>query len=409
MTMDVDSVIKKRRSVRKYLDKPVPREVINKMLEAANEAPCSCNLQLMHYVVIDDPGILKSLSGKVTQKLLWAPVNIVFFVDPRFTKKRQSSIMGLGAAMQNMSLVAVENGLDTCPMAGFKGDSFLKKSLGVPDVYEAVLILAVGYAADKPRKRERIPLVEKVGFNSFGKGSTIKPEPDISEWLVDEIIDYRRRIAPVYRYGDRYSLHSYPDGVYQSAAQLLLQEVSGQFDFKICDLFSYDSLFIKELSEKGFTSILASDYLTYILDEAVSGLNGVSGKKIDNGNNIIDIKDGEIDVVTYVHKISFTNDPNKIIREAYRILKKGGKLLVTSEEIDVKKNLYHKFKKLRDSSSNVYENNVYYKIGPYKHMSSHKIDALCKEVGFVKKDSGKQTLTGGRVGHNMYYAFYEKQ
>ena len=55
--MEVLQAIKTRRSVRKYLDKPVEREKINECLEAARLAPSACNSQPWHYIVIDDPKV----------------------------------------------------------------------------------------------------------------------------------------------------------------------------------------------------------------------------------------------------------------------------------------------------------------------------------------------------------------
>ena len=53
--MELIEVIKARRSIRKYQDRPVEREKINACLEAARLAPSACNSQPWHYIVIDDP------------------------------------------------------------------------------------------------------------------------------------------------------------------------------------------------------------------------------------------------------------------------------------------------------------------------------------------------------------------
>ena len=55
--MEVLQAIQTRRSVRKYLDKPVEREKINECLEAARLAPSACNSQPWHYIIIDDPKV----------------------------------------------------------------------------------------------------------------------------------------------------------------------------------------------------------------------------------------------------------------------------------------------------------------------------------------------------------------
>ena len=73
--MDVFESIEKRFSVRSYKDQPIAPEVLQKILEAAWHAPCSCNLQLMQYIVITDIDIREKLAKIATAKMLWAPVN----------------------------------------------------------------------------------------------------------------------------------------------------------------------------------------------------------------------------------------------------------------------------------------------------------------------------------------------
>jgi len=53
--------IKKRRTVRDFSDKPVPKEVIDNCIKAAGTAPSGANLQPWHFVVVSDPGIKKKI------------------------------------------------------------------------------------------------------------------------------------------------------------------------------------------------------------------------------------------------------------------------------------------------------------------------------------------------------------
>ncbi len=54
--------IKTRRSVRDYLNKPVPEEIINKIIDAGRYAPSGFNLQPWRFVVVENPAILERLS-----------------------------------------------------------------------------------------------------------------------------------------------------------------------------------------------------------------------------------------------------------------------------------------------------------------------------------------------------------
>ena len=55
--------IQKRRSVRSYEDKPVPKEMVNSIIEAANQAPSAMNSQPWRFVVVEDPAVKKKLLG----------------------------------------------------------------------------------------------------------------------------------------------------------------------------------------------------------------------------------------------------------------------------------------------------------------------------------------------------------
>lgn len=59
--MDAYQTLVTRRSIRKYLDKPVPSETLDKILEAAMQAPSAVNKQPWHFVVIDDRGLLEEI------------------------------------------------------------------------------------------------------------------------------------------------------------------------------------------------------------------------------------------------------------------------------------------------------------------------------------------------------------
>jgi len=59
----VFEAINKRRSIRSYEAKPVPRELVNAVIEAGNEAPSAMNSQPWRFVVVEDPAAKKKLLG----------------------------------------------------------------------------------------------------------------------------------------------------------------------------------------------------------------------------------------------------------------------------------------------------------------------------------------------------------
>ena len=82
--MQLTEVIEKRRSIRKFSDKPVSREILEKLIKAAALAPTASNLQAWRFFVADDPKLVRDidsfspgLSGK-------PPVIIAFFSSLNF-------------------------------------------------------------------------------------------------------------------------------------------------------------------------------------------------------------------------------------------------------------------------------------------------------------------------------------
>ena len=55
-------LIKTRRSTRKYLDRPVPRELLEQIVEAGRYAPSGGNNQTGHFLVVTDPAVLARLA-----------------------------------------------------------------------------------------------------------------------------------------------------------------------------------------------------------------------------------------------------------------------------------------------------------------------------------------------------------
>ena len=58
---EVFEAIKKRRSIRSYDDRPVPKSILNAIIEAGNEAPTAMNSQPWRFVVIENPETKKKL------------------------------------------------------------------------------------------------------------------------------------------------------------------------------------------------------------------------------------------------------------------------------------------------------------------------------------------------------------
>jgi len=176
--MEVFEAILGRRSIRRYLSKPVGEEKIIKCLYAAVWAPSANNSQHWNFIVVTDAETRKRMAEVHTwgRFMAEAPVVIAVVGDPSRSSFWRED---LGAAVQNMLLAAYAQGLGTCWM-GVAGTSYekpLKKILGVPENLRILCTVSLGYPAEKPFKR-REPLSRKVHWEKFGVQKEIK-EPAI--------------------------------------------------------------------------------------------------------------------------------------------------------------------------------------------------------------------------------------
>lgn len=145
--MDVFEAVQERRSIRVYQDTPVPREKLEKILEAARLAPSARNIEPWHFIAVTDNEKRKILSkGRFAKFLAEAPVVIVACGDKEASPDWYAIDVAL--AVENMVLTAISEGLSTCCVGSFE-EKEVKETVKVPDNFEVLLLLAVGYAGEK--------------------------------------------------------------------------------------------------------------------------------------------------------------------------------------------------------------------------------------------------------------------
>lgn len=111
--MDTLKAIKTRRSIRKYKDQPVPKEMVDKMLEAAMYAPSARNYRSWQFVVIDDRKKLDAISDlhPYAKMMKQATLAILVCGDKSIEPEEGYNAVNCSAATQNMLLAAHDLGL----------------------------------------------------------------------------------------------------------------------------------------------------------------------------------------------------------------------------------------------------------------------------------------------------------
>ena len=175
--------IEQRRSIRKYLDRPVDESVVTEILRSASLAPSGSNTQPWHFIVVDDNELKQSIA-KVSHNQQWmltAPLFIVCVADIRVRIKEDNAlfldeestqfelkqiIRDTAIAIDHLLLEATDRGVGTCWVAWFKQNE-LRPLLGIPDDKFVVGVITLGYAAEAPKPRPRKPLHEIVHRNRW--------------------------------------------------------------------------------------------------------------------------------------------------------------------------------------------------------------------------------------------------
>jgi len=152
----IHELISERWSPRAFADKPVPRDVLRSIFEAARWAPSSNNEQPWAYIVAsrdDNASFEKTLSVLVEFNANWAkgaPVLAIAVARLTFAKNNvpnRNAQYDTGAATALLSVEATARGLAVHQMAGFDPEK-ARHVFGIPAGWEAIAAIAIGYPGD---------------------------------------------------------------------------------------------------------------------------------------------------------------------------------------------------------------------------------------------------------------------
>ena len=140
--MDTYLAIASKRDWRRYADRRVPPDVVERILDAGRLAGSAVNRQPWRFVVVETPDLVERLGGTV-----YAPANVhgaalvVAIVTPG-----GGSPLDVGRAMQNMFLAAWNEGVVSCPN-GMPDADATAAALGLEGDERPVIVLSFGYPA----------------------------------------------------------------------------------------------------------------------------------------------------------------------------------------------------------------------------------------------------------------------
>ncbi len=149
-------VVHSRRVVRRFADRPLEPDHLERILQAGRRANSSKNQQRWAFIVCQDRAHLQELSavGPWAGHLAGAAAGIALVTpDPRTAEAPLSVMFDLGQAADSMMLVAWELGIGSVPATVYEQD-VARRLLGYPDGRHCEFLLSFGYPAD-PADLER--------------------------------------------------------------------------------------------------------------------------------------------------------------------------------------------------------------------------------------------------------------
>jgi len=161
--MDFLTLVRKRKSIRKYKRDPISREKVLDVLEAARLAPSAGNRQPWHFVVVTDRDTISKLG--LSAWASEAPVIVVGCGDATASPNWYSN--DLMIAFEHLVLAATEAGLGTCWLGQIGRDQKIKEVLGIPEHVKVIAATPMGYPDEERPARERKTIQEIVHWEKF--------------------------------------------------------------------------------------------------------------------------------------------------------------------------------------------------------------------------------------------------
>lgn len=162
--METFTAITKRRSIRQYTGDPIPKEDLEKIIDAARMAPSGNNKQPWHFVVVSSKDIIQKLS-KAADWSAKAGAMIAVVMDPASKYWVEDG----SAAIENILLAATALGYGSCWLEGYTKphEAEFKLLLNIPQHLRLLTLIPVGVPVNWPEPKNKKSLAEILHWESF--------------------------------------------------------------------------------------------------------------------------------------------------------------------------------------------------------------------------------------------------
>jgi len=169
--MNVLEAIKSRRSIRQFTDKPIGRQTLENLLDAARWAPSGGNQQKWRFVVVTSAS-QKELVKQFAPGIFAMPAAFIVVcaeIEPDANDwKKKLYLADCSIASQNIMLAAHEMGVGTCVALSY-AKSAISEILELPNNIEPMLVVTLGYPAESPEPPPRFELSKMAFDEQYGQ------------------------------------------------------------------------------------------------------------------------------------------------------------------------------------------------------------------------------------------------
>lgn len=388
MKKDLMDVIRKRRSIRRYLEKDVDNSLINKVIEAAIWAPTSCNQQLWNFIIIKEKEVKDRLIKEAASTTLIGRAPVVIVITHEKSNYKEAIQAGT-AAMQNLLLAATYYGLGTCSINSFGNEKRIKEILGIPDDQLIVCFVVLGYKdqkyyrnLDPPPRREISKLLHSGKFRKR-RNNIFSYNPD--KWTLEDLKDYQR-------YYCRKTFLGKEMDIMTKEEKDIAARFTGKIRGPVLDWFTYDGAYLSLFpGEKLFAVDLTDETSKYTKEAAKRANKILDIDYLIYGSSFDRVKKSgkKFRTITSIYK--FERLPKKflnaVLKDSYNLLSDDGELVVIFRKKSVLYRLFYMVLRVL-FGDDVRNTGIYAFFGPYRPINSKSFVRLLKRMGF--KDVKKQ-------------------
>lgn len=403
--MKVDEAIRERRSVRLFKKSSIPSDAVEKVLDAGRWAPTGCNKQLFEVISIEDPKLRRQVARLSNNQIYFyqAPVVLLVLYDESkelLAKGKAPDVPAIsgGAFVQNMLLQAYALGIGSLVVSAITKKKELKRLLRVPDCYEPMCFVLLGYPDEEPFAPPRRELGNFVHSNTFGnllsgekRSTPLYPNsPDPRKWSWKEYVQFKKTIIH----------YAGPIGRCEpmritSLSMTLLDIVSMRMKDlevrKVLDLFPTEALFLRSLAWRILPnrnmqffalefSRETARYVKHILDKNEVPCHAKALEILEGNDVRFPFKDESFDSVTCFFRLENVPDRLSILRESWRVLRENGSLFIAFFNKWGAHNLIRGLTSLNKPRD--FNKRWHWLLGPWAAPSENSLREEMKEAGF---------------------------